>query len=63
MGNLFGGERNRLRELEEALNEFFALRVDHRPGGRNTRNDEETDVATQKRKRDFYENEVKEVRG
>lgn len=58
MRNLFGGERNRLREFEEALNKFSALRVDHPPVGRNTRGNEETDVATQKGKSDFYENEV-----
>lgn len=58
MRNLFGGKRNRLREFEDALNEFFALQVDHRPDGRNRRNNERTDVDTQKRKSDFHENEV-----
>lgn len=61
MRNLFGGERNRLREFEDALNEFSALQVDHRPDGRNTRNNERTDVATQKRKSDFHESEVNDV--
>lgn len=55
---LFGGERNRLRDFEDAPNEFSALQVEHRPGGRNTRSNERTDVATQKRKSDFLESEV-----
>lgn len=50
MRNLFGGKRNSLRECEDALNEFFALQVDHRPDGRNRRNNERTDVDSEEKK-------------